>query len=196
MTEWLKILLEHDGYEVRTALIGTRGEEIFKTWQPDVGRHRHDAAGRRRHRAASPVQADRSRIPRSSSSPATAACREAVEAIKAGAFVLPREADRAPTRCSRCSSSAIERKRLVDENEQLKQKLAGPLPVRQHHRQEQEDAGAVRAGRERGGQRRQHPDPGRERHRQGADRQRDPLQQQARRRARSSRSTARRFPRT
>ena len=34
MTEWLKILLEHEGYEVRTALIGTRGEEIFKTWSP------------------------------------------------------------------------------------------------------------------------------------------------------------------
>ena len=36
MTEWLKILLEHEGYEVRTAMIGTRGEEIFKTWKPDV----------------------------------------------------------------------------------------------------------------------------------------------------------------
>ena len=36
MTEWLKILLEHAGYEVRTALIGTRGEEIFRTWHPDV----------------------------------------------------------------------------------------------------------------------------------------------------------------
>src|SRR4026207_2326192 len=36
MTEWLKILLEHAGYEVRTALIGTRGEEIFKTWRPDA----------------------------------------------------------------------------------------------------------------------------------------------------------------
>src|SRR5256885_5285762 len=35
MTEWLKILLEHAGYEVRTALIGTRGEELFKTWKPD-----------------------------------------------------------------------------------------------------------------------------------------------------------------
>ena len=34
MTEWLKILLEHAGYEVRTALIGTRGEEIFRTWHP------------------------------------------------------------------------------------------------------------------------------------------------------------------
>src|ERR1700741_972823 len=36
MTDWLKILLEHAGYEVRTALIGTRGEEVFKTWRPDA----------------------------------------------------------------------------------------------------------------------------------------------------------------
>ena len=36
MTEWLKILLEHAGYDVRTALIGTRGEELFKTWHPDA----------------------------------------------------------------------------------------------------------------------------------------------------------------
>ena len=36
MTEWLKILLEHEGYEVRTALIGARGEELFRTWRPDA----------------------------------------------------------------------------------------------------------------------------------------------------------------
>src|SRR6185436_5166692 len=36
MTEWLKILLELAGYEVRTALIGTRGEEIFRSWHPDA----------------------------------------------------------------------------------------------------------------------------------------------------------------
>src|SRR5713101_7322287 len=36
MTEWLKILLEHAGFEVKTALIGTRGEGIFKTWKPDA----------------------------------------------------------------------------------------------------------------------------------------------------------------
>ena len=36
MTEWLKILLEHAGYEVKTVLIGTRGEEIFRTWRPDA----------------------------------------------------------------------------------------------------------------------------------------------------------------
>ena len=36
MTEWLKILLEHAGFEVKTALIGTRGEELFKAWHPDA----------------------------------------------------------------------------------------------------------------------------------------------------------------
>ena len=36
MIEWLKMVLEHEGYEVRTAMIGTRGEEIFRTWRPDV----------------------------------------------------------------------------------------------------------------------------------------------------------------
>ncbi|HEY7789180.1 MAG TPA: sigma-54 dependent transcriptional regulator [Vicinamibacterales bacterium] len=36
MTEWLQILLEHAGYEVKTALFGTRGEELFKTWRPDA----------------------------------------------------------------------------------------------------------------------------------------------------------------
>ena len=30
MTDWLKVLLEHAGYEVRTALIGARGEELFR----------------------------------------------------------------------------------------------------------------------------------------------------------------------
>src|SRR5471030_1222826 len=36
MTEWLKILLERAGYEVKTAPIGAKGEELFKTWRPDV----------------------------------------------------------------------------------------------------------------------------------------------------------------
>src|SRR5437016_14593141 len=36
MTEWLKMVIEAEGYEVRTALIGTGGEEIFKQWRPDV----------------------------------------------------------------------------------------------------------------------------------------------------------------
>ena len=36
MTEWLKMVIEAEGYEVRTALIGTRGEEVYKQWRPDV----------------------------------------------------------------------------------------------------------------------------------------------------------------
>jgi DNA-binding NtrC family response regulator len=36
MTEWLKMVIEAGGYEVRTALIGARGEDIFKQWRPDV----------------------------------------------------------------------------------------------------------------------------------------------------------------
>jgi DNA-binding NtrC family response regulator len=36
MTEWLKMVIEAEGYEVRTALVGTRGEEVFKQWHPDV----------------------------------------------------------------------------------------------------------------------------------------------------------------
>ena len=48
----------------------------------------------------------------------------------------------------------------------------------------------------RGAEQRQRAHPGRERHRQGAHRQRAPPAQPARRRARSSRSTARRFRRT
>ena len=89
---------------------------------------------------------------------------------------------------------AIERRDLVGENLLLKQKLEGQFRVRQHHRQEQEDAELLRAGRERGRQRREHPDPGRERHRQGADRQRASTTTASAPRARSSRSTARRFP--
>ena len=36
MTEWLQVLLEHAGFEVRTAHIGARGEELFRTWRPDT----------------------------------------------------------------------------------------------------------------------------------------------------------------
>src|SRR4029434_11299588 len=36
MTEWLRIVIEAEGYEVRSALIGARGEEIFQQWRPDV----------------------------------------------------------------------------------------------------------------------------------------------------------------
>ena len=34
--EWLKILLEHCGYDVRTAYMAGRGEELFRTWSPHL----------------------------------------------------------------------------------------------------------------------------------------------------------------
>ena len=194
MTEWLKILLEHAGYEVRTALIGTRGEELFKTWRPDAvvtDMMLPDVDGIelvRKFKQLDPeaeviVITGQGNIPRS------------VEAVKAGAFDFlekPIDAERLLDKLEK----AIKQKTLDRRERAAEAEAAGPLQVPERHRQEQEDAGAVRAGRERRGQRGEHPHPGRERHRQGADRQRDPLQQQAVARARSSRSTARRFRRT
>ena len=96
MTEWLKMVIEADGYEVRTALIGTRGEEIFKTWRPDAvvtDMMLPDVDGIelvRRFRQLDPeaeviVITGQGNIPRS------------VEAVKAGAFDFlekPIDADR------------------------------------------------------------------------------------------------------
>ena len=120
MTEWLKILLEHEGYEVRTALIGTRGEEIFKTWRPDVvvtDMMLPDVDGIELLRKFKQTQPETEVIV---DHRATGSDPKAVEAIKAGAFdflekpIEPdsllddaREGDRAQATCwaRTCSSS-------------------------------------------------------------------------------------------
>ncbi len=121
MTEWLKILLEHAGYEVRTALIGTRGEEFFKTWRPDAvvtDMILPDVDGielARKFKQLDPeaeviVVTGQGNIPRS------------VEAVKAGAFDFlekPIDAERLLDKLEK----AIKQKTLTDENEQLKQRL-------------------------------------------------------------------------
>jgi len=121
MTEWLKILLEHAGYEVRTALIGARGEELFKTWHPDsviTDMMLPDVDGIelvRKFKQIDPeaeviVITGQGNIPRS------------VEAVKAGAFDFlekPIDAERLLDKLEK----AIKQKALVDENEQLKAKL-------------------------------------------------------------------------
>jgi DNA-binding NtrC family response regulator len=121
MTEWLKILLEHAGYEVKTALIGTRGEEIFKTWHPDAvvtDMMLPDVDGIelvRKCKQLDPeveviVVTGQGNIPRS------------VEAVKAGAYDFlekPIDADRLLDKLEK----AIKQRTLIDENEQLKQKL-------------------------------------------------------------------------
>src|SRR5713101_7777589 len=121
MTEWLKILLEHAGYDVRTALIGIRGEELFKTWHPDTvitDMLLPDVDGIelvRKFKQLDPeaeviVVTGQGNIPRS------------VEAVKAGAFDFlekPIDAERLLDKLEK----AIKQKTLVDENEQLKAKL-------------------------------------------------------------------------
>src|SRR6202035_5021512 len=121
MTEWLKILLEHAGYDVRTALIGTRGEEIFRTWRPDAvvtDMLLPDVDGIelvRKFKQLDPeseviVVTGQGNIPRS------------VEAVKAGAFDFlekPIDAERLLDKLEK----AIKQKSLIDENEQLKAKL-------------------------------------------------------------------------
>jgi DNA-binding NtrC family response regulator len=121
MTEWLKILLEHAGYEVRTALIGTRGEELFKTWRPDAvitDMMLPDVDGIELVRKFKQVDAEaevivitgQGNIPRS------------VEAVKAGAFDFlekPVDAERLLDKLEK----AIKQRSLIDENEALKAKL-------------------------------------------------------------------------
>jgi DNA-binding NtrC family response regulator len=121
MAEWLKIVLEHAGYEVKTALIGARGEEFFKAWRPDVAvtdMLLPDVDGIELVRKFKQIDPDaevivisgQGNIPRS------------VEAVKAGAFDFlekPVDAERLLDKLEK----AIKQRSLTDENEQLKAKL-------------------------------------------------------------------------
>ncbi len=121
MTEWLKILLEHAGYEVKTALIGARGEEIFKSWHPDAvitDMMLPDVDGLElltRFKEVHP-EAEVVVISGHGSIP------KAVDAIKAGAsYFLEKPIE--PEGILTLLEKAIERKDLQTENLQLKQKL-------------------------------------------------------------------------
>ena len=121
MTEWLETLLENAGYEVKTALIGTRGEKIFQIWHPDAvvtDLMLPDMDGIdlvRKFKDLDPeveviVVTGQGNIPRS------------VEAVKAGAYDFlekPPDADLLLDKLEK----AIRQRTLIGENEQLKQKL-------------------------------------------------------------------------
>src|SRR5687767_1971979 len=121
MIEWLKILLEHEGYEVRTAMIGTRGEEIFKTWKPDVvvtDMMLPDIDGLELLRRFKQAHGDTEVIVVTGHG----SVQKAVEAMKAGAFEFaekPVDADALLAKLER----AIERRDLLGENQLLKQKI-------------------------------------------------------------------------
>jgi DNA-binding NtrC family response regulator len=121
MTEFLTHLLEHAGYEVRTAFVGARGEELFRTWHPDAvvtDMLLPDVDGIELVRRFKQIDAEAEvivitgagNIPRS------------VEAVKAGAFDFlekPVESDLLLDKLEK----ALKQRSLIDENEQLKQKL-------------------------------------------------------------------------
>src|SRR5215210_2825013 len=123
MIEWLKILLEHEGYEVRTAMIGTRGEEIFRTWKPDVvvtDMMLPDADGLELLRKFKQTHADTEVIVVTGHGSIV----KAVEAMKAGAHSFI-EKPIEPDTLLQMLERAIERRDLVSENLLLKQKVEG-----------------------------------------------------------------------
>ena len=121
MIEWVRKVLEHAGFEVRAALNGARGEELFRAWRPDAvmtDMTLPDVDGIeliRRFKQLEPdaqviVITGQGNIPHS------------VEAVGAGAFdVLEQPVDAG--RLLDKLEKAIRQKVLVDENERLKQKL-------------------------------------------------------------------------
>ena len=116
----------------------------------------------------------------------------AVRAIKLGAFDFvekPLSLDKTVL----VVRNALRQRRLEAENRALR-------ATRRSHaddgRRELRDAAAARAGGDGGADQRPRADLRRERHRQGAGRADDPRAQPAPERRRSSRSTARRFPRS
>jgi DNA-binding NtrC family response regulator len=127
MIEWLKILLDSEGYEVRTALVGARGEELFRTFKPDViitDMMLPDVDGLellRRFKDAGEhtevvVITGHGSVPK------------AVDAMRAGAYSFI-EKPIEPDTLLAILDKAVERRDLRTENEQLKRQLQGPFKL-------------------------------------------------------------------
>jgi DNA-binding NtrC family response regulator len=125
MIEWLRVLLEHEGYEVKTAMIGARGEEIFRTWRPDVvltDMMLPDIDGLELLRKFKQASAETEVVVLTGHG----SVPKAVDAIKAGAYSFV-EKPVEPDAILAVLEKAIERKTLRSENEQLKKQLQGPF---------------------------------------------------------------------
>jgi DNA-binding NtrC family response regulator len=125
MIDWLRMLLQNENYEVRTATLGSVGTEIFQKWRPDVvviDLLLPDLDGLdllRRFKAAQPqteviVVTGHGSVPK------------AVEAMKAGAHSFV-EKPVEPDTLLAVLEKAIERRDLRRENEQLRRQVPGPL---------------------------------------------------------------------
>ena len=121
--EFLKMLLEHAGYELKTAMVGSRGEEIFKTWKPDAvitDMVLPDIDGLDLLKKFKAEKFDVEVLVISGHG----TIAKAVEATKHGAFDFipkPIEPDHLLVRLER----ALERRDLLGENQQLRRALEG-----------------------------------------------------------------------
>ncbi|HEX6324767.1 MAG TPA: sigma-54 dependent transcriptional regulator [Vicinamibacterales bacterium] len=119
--DFMKMLLEHAGYELKTAMVGSRGEEIFKTWKPDVvitDMVLPDIDGLELLKKFKGERPDIEVLVISGHG----TIAKAVEATKHGAFDFipkPIEPDHLLVRLER----ALERRELLGENQQLRRTL-------------------------------------------------------------------------
>jgi DNA-binding NtrC family response regulator len=124
MIEWLKMVLEHEGYEVRTSLIGTKAEEIFKTWKPDVvvtDLMLPDVDGLDLLRRFKQAYQETEVIVVTGHG----SVQKAVEATKAGAFDFVEKPVKDPDELLARLRRALELRTLRDENVELKRQLEG-----------------------------------------------------------------------
>ncbi len=125
MLEWLRLLLEGEGFEVQTALVGARGIEMFKTWRPDVAvidMRLPDIDGLDVLRQFKRLHEDVEVIVMSGHGSVSTA----VEAVKAGAFTFL-EKPIAPDTFLAILRKSLEWRALRTENEQLKRRLQAPF---------------------------------------------------------------------
>lgn len=125
MLEWLKLLLEQEGYELQTALVGARGLELFRTWKPDVvltDMLLPDIDGLDLLRQFKKTSEETEVILISGHG----SVAKAVDAMKAGAYTFV-EKPIEPDKLLAVLDKAVEWKALRTENEQLRKRLQGPM---------------------------------------------------------------------
>jgi DNA-binding NtrC family response regulator len=127
IVDWMKTLLEGEGYEVRTAQNGHRGEELYRAWRPDVAVTDlllPDVDGLELLKRFKQTFDDTEVIVLTGH----ATVARAVEAIRAGAYSFV-EKPVEPDAFIAMLDKAVERKDLRSENQQLKQQLQGPFKI-------------------------------------------------------------------
>ena len=127
MLDWLRVLLESTGADVRTAKTGTMGEETFRTFRPDAvvtDLLLPDIDGIELLRRIKENTADVEVVVLTGHG----SVQRAVEAMRAGAYsFLEKPVD--PEALTAIVGKALERRQLLSENEHLKRQLEGPAQL-------------------------------------------------------------------